>query len=47
MITPLRVLIAEDSAADAALIVRELRRSGFAPEGGRVESEEEFVERLH
>jgi hypothetical protein len=32
MPTPLRVLIVEDSLPDAALIVRELKAAGFAPE---------------
>jgi two-component system sensor histidine kinase UhpB len=37
---PLRVLIVEDSEEDALLLVRELRRSGFAPEFQRVETGE-------
>src|SRR5437870_13639942 len=44
---PLRVLIAEDNPADAALILRELRREGFDPEWHRVETEAEYLRRLH
>jgi len=36
--TPLRVLIVEDSEDDAALLVRELRRGGYDPEFGRVDT---------
>ncbi|MBV9946108.1 MAG: response regulator, partial [Myxococcales bacterium] len=35
---PLRVLLIEDSPADAALLVLELRRAGYAPEWERVDS---------
>jgi PAS domain S-box-containing protein len=38
MSNPLRVLIVEDSEADALLIVRELRRGGFLPVFERVET---------
>ncbi len=38
----LRVLILEDSARDAELILRELRSFGYEPQWTRVESEEEF-----
>ena len=38
--TPLRVLIVEDSEDDSVLILRELRRSGFAPASQRVETPE-------
>jgi signal transduction histidine kinase len=37
---PLRALIVEDRAADAEMILRELRRGGFAPAHERVETEE-------
>ncbi|HXJ11989.1 MAG TPA: response regulator, partial [Candidatus Limnocylindrales bacterium] len=37
--TPLRLLIIEDSEDDTALIVRELRRSGYETEFKRVDSE--------
>ncbi len=40
MTVPLRVLIVEDSAADAELLLRELRRGGYAPECERVETPE-------
>ena len=33
MILPLRILIIEDSEADAELLLLELRRGGYAPEG--------------
>ena len=38
----LRVLIVEDSASDAELVVRELRRFGYEPQWTRVETEAEF-----
>jgi PAS domain S-box-containing protein len=47
MASPLRVLLAEDSVADAELVVRELRRAGFAPEAVRVDTEAGFLEQLH
>ena len=37
---PLRVLIIEDSEADTELLLRELRRGGYAPEFERVETPE-------
>ncbi len=37
---PLRALIVEDRVADAEMILRELRRGGFAPAYERVETEE-------
>ena len=40
MATPLRILIVEDSEADAELLLRELRRGGYAPEFERVETPE-------
>ncbi len=43
---PLRVLIAEDQPAHAELMVRELRRAGFAPEWKRVETEAAYLEHL-
>ncbi len=42
----LRLLIVEDSEDDAAAMVRELRRGGFAPIHRRVESAEELREAL-
>ena len=44
---PLTILIAEDSATDAELMLRELRRAGFEPKWTRVESEKEYLEALH
>ena len=40
MTTPLRILIVEDSETDAELLLRELRRGGYAPECERVETPE-------
>ncbi len=40
---PLRVLIVEDSAPDAELIVRALRRAGFDPDWHRVDTEPEYA----
>jgi DNA-binding response OmpR family regulator len=45
-LTPLRVLLLEDSAADADLILRELRRGGYEPAARRVESCEEMLAAL-
>jgi PAS domain S-box-containing protein len=42
----LRVLIVEDSASDAGLIVRALQASGHAPRWTRVETEEDFREQI-
>jgi len=42
MYTPLRVLILEDQAADAELILDELRQFGFELDWQRVESQEDF-----
>src|SRR4051812_8438711 len=43
---PLRVLLVEDRPTDAELVVRELRRAGFAPEWKRVDTEAAFAESL-
>jgi PAS domain S-box-containing protein len=43
---PLRVLIAEDSPADAELILRELRRAGYEPAWERVDTEAAYLARL-
>jgi len=40
--TPIRVLIAEDDPLDAELLVRQLKRAGYAPVWERVDSEDEF-----
>src|SRR5713101_1539141 len=37
-VTPLRVLIVEDCEDDAALLLRELRRGGYAPSFERVDT---------
>src|SRR5689334_18218419 len=42
----LRVLIVEDSAEDAGLIVCQLRRDGYEPEWTRVDTEEEYLAQL-
>lgn len=42
IILPLRVLIVEDSEADAELLLRELRRGGYAPESERVDTPEQM-----
>lgn len=43
---PLRVLIVEDVAHDADLMVRELRRAGYAPDWERVEDEPAYLAAL-
>jgi DNA-binding response OmpR family regulator len=42
----IRVVIVEDDAADADLMVRELKRGGFAPQWARVQTEEEYLAQL-
>ncbi len=44
--TPLRVLILEDRAADAELMLHELRRAGFDPDWRRVETEADYLAHL-
>jgi two-component system cell cycle sensor histidine kinase/response regulator CckA len=44
---PLKVLIVEDSSADADLLVRSLRQAGFDPDWKRVDTESAFLEQLH
>ena len=46
MTTPLRVLILEDLASDAELMVHELRGAGFDPDWYRVETEPDYLARL-
>jgi two-component system cell cycle sensor histidine kinase/response regulator CckA len=46
MTTPLRLLLVEDSADDALLVVRELRRGGFDPTVERVETREGMIAAL-
>ncbi len=43
---PLRVLIVEDNPLDAELVLRELRRTGFDPDWQRVETEQDYLDRL-
>jgi len=43
---PVRVLILEDNASDAELMVRELRRSGLDPQWDRVDDEAAYVQLL-
>jgi PAS domain S-box-containing protein len=43
---PLKVLLIEDSEDDAALLVREMTRSGFDPQVRRVENERQLVAAL-
>jgi two-component system, cell cycle sensor histidine kinase and response regulator CckA len=43
---PLRVLILEDSAVDAELMVRELRRAGFEPDWRRAQTEQQLLDAL-
>jgi signal transduction histidine kinase/FixJ family two-component response regulator len=45
-VAALRVLIVEDSAADAELVVLELRRAGFTPEVTRVDTREALANAL-
>lgn len=42
----LRVLIVEDNPADAELVLRELRRAGFAPDWERVDTEADYLGKL-
>ncbi len=43
----IQVLIVEDSAVDAELLVRQLQRDGFDPQWQRVETEEDYLQGLH
>lgn len=45
-LTPLRVLLVEDSPDDALLLERELRRGGYEPSIARVETQQEIQEAL-
>jgi PAS domain S-box-containing protein len=46
MSTPIRVLILEDRAADAELMLHELRKADFDPDWQRVEAEPEYLAAL-
>ena len=46
MSTPLRVLIVDDSPADAELLVRELKRAGYEPHWQCVQDEKAYAEAL-
>jgi PAS domain S-box-containing protein len=46
MARPLQVLIVEDRAADAELMIQHLKRAGYAPDWQRVETEHDFRIRL-
>jgi len=43
MAIPLRVLILEDKAPDAELMLHELRRAGYEPEWHQVETEDDYL----
>lgn len=45
--TPLNVLLIEDRASDAELILHALRRSGFSPVGIRVDTEDDYLAALN
>lgn len=44
---PLRVLVVEDSEADALLLLRELRRGNYVPASQRVDTPEGYLDALH
>ena len=46
MSQPLRVLLAEDNLNDTELVLRALRQAGFDPDWHRVETAQDFLERL-
>ena len=46
MATTIRILILEDSPADAELMLVELRRAGFEPDWHRVDTESDYIARL-
>lgn len=43
----IQILLVEDNPADAELLLRALRQDGFAPESERVETEADYLARLH
>lgn len=46
MSEPLRVLLVEDNPDDAELLVRALSKAGFTPDWCRVDTEEDYLDRL-
>ncbi|HEU6449410.1 MAG TPA: response regulator [Verrucomicrobiae bacterium] len=46
MLIPLNLLIVEDSADDAALMLHELKHAGFAPISRRVQTEPDFLDAM-
>jgi two-component system cell cycle sensor histidine kinase/response regulator CckA len=46
MPVPLKVLLLEDRASDARLVLHELRQAGFEPQWERVETEADFLSKL-
>src|SRR5258706_11602084 len=46
MTTPLRVLILDDRAEDARLMLHELRRAGVSPDWQRVDTETDYLAQL-
>src|SRR5579872_4719251 len=47
MTTPLNILIVEDSADDAELLVAALRKAGFDPQWKRVETQSDYSASLN
>ena len=47
MTTPLQVLVLEDLASDAELMIHQLRQSGFDPFWQRVDSQADYLVQLH
>jgi two-component system cell cycle sensor histidine kinase/response regulator CckA len=46
METPLRILVLEDKASEAEMLIRDVKRAGFNPEWRRVETEADFLMEL-
>jgi two-component system, cell cycle sensor histidine kinase and response regulator CckA len=47
MATPLKILIVEDNANDAEIVLRQLRRDGYEPEWERVENASDYEKKLN
>jgi signal transduction histidine kinase len=43
---PIKILVLEDKATDAELLIREVQRAGYQPQWRRVETEEDFLAEL-